>query len=495
MSRKFGFASGKNNSYRPWLRRMSWRRGSISLATTLFLVATLSLIAVPAEAATLTFSASADAVVKRLGPTTNFRTATGLKADNSPVEMVFLKFTVTGTAGSTVTGAKLRLFVTDPSNSGGQFRRVLNNSWSENTITFNNAPVAETPVVASRGAVADNTFVEFDLFGVIKRDGTYSLRISTTASDGVVYASKESSVASQRPRLRITTNTTPPPPAPPPPPPGANPCGTASAPPARYEHVMWMIFENKTYSQVVGSANAPYMTQKARQCASVSTWNDAGQGLPSLPNYLAMTSGSTQGVTSNSNPSGLPTITANNIFRQVRSTGQSYKSYMEDMPSNCRLTASYPYAERHNPEIYYQGPGDRAACAINNVPLGNVSAGHLASDLANNTLPNFSVIVPNDCNNMHDCSVATGDTWLSQWLPVILNSQSYRAGRTAIFLVFDEDTPIPNFVVAPSVVPGTVIQGSYSHYSLLRTTEEMLGISPKLLNAGTALSLRSPLRI
>jgi hypothetical protein len=78
---------------------------------------------------------------------------------------------------------------------------------------------------------------------------------------------------------------------------------------------------------------------------------------------------------------------------------------------------------------------------------------------------------------------------------VILNSQSYRAGRTAIFLVFDEDTPIPNFVVAPSVVPGTVIQGSYSHYSLLRTTEEMLGISPKLLNAGTALSLRSPLRI
>ena len=68
-------------------------------------------------------------------------------------------------------------------------------------------------------------------------------------------------------------------------------------------------------------------------------------------------------------------------------------------------------------------------------------------------------------------------------------------GRTAIFVLFDEDTPVPNFVVAPSVVPGTVIQGSYSHYSLLRTTEEMLGIGPKLLNAGTALSLRPPLGI
>jgi hypothetical protein len=62
-------------------------------------------------------------------------------------------------------------------------------------------------------------------------------------------------------------------------------------------------------------------------------------------------------------------------------------------------------------------------------------------------------------------------------------------------VLFDEDTPVPNFVVAPSVVPGTVIQGNYSHYSLLRTTEEMLAIGLKLQNAGTALSFRSPLRI
>lgn len=256
-----------------------------------------------------------------------------------------------------------------------------------------------------------------------------------------------------------------------------------------------MLFENKTYSQVIGNASAPYMTQTARQCASVSTWSDAGLGLPSLPSYLAMTSGSTQGVTSDSNPSGLPPITADNIFRQVRASGQSQKSYMEDMPSNCRLSASGLYAERHNPEIYYQGPGDRTACATNNVPMGTVSSGNLARDLANNTLPSFSIIVPNVCNDMHDCSVTTGDTWLSQWLPVILASQSYQGGKTAIFVVFDEDTPVPNFVVAPSVVPGTVIHGSYSHYSLLRTTEEMLGIGPKLLNAGTALSLRPPLRL
>jgi hypothetical protein len=96
---------------------------------------------------------------------------------------------------------------------------------------------------------------------------------------------------------------------------------------------------------------------------------------------------------------------------------------------------------------------------------------------------------------MHDCSIATGDTWLSEWLPVILNSQSYLSKRMAIFVVFDEDTPIPNFVVAPTVIPGTIISGNYNHYSLLRSTEEMLAIGPKLLAAGTALSFRTPLRI
>ena len=146
----------------------------------------------PAEAATLTFSATADAVVKRDSPTINFGTATGLKADNSPVEMIFLKFTVTGTAGSTVTSAKLRLFATDPSNSGGQVRRVLNNTWSETRSPSTTRRLRKRRV-ASRGAVADNTFVEFDLSSAIKGDGTYSFRISNTSSDGVIYSSRETS--------------------------------------------------------------------------------------------------------------------------------------------------------------------------------------------------------------------------------------------------------------------------------------------------------------
>jgi hypothetical protein len=465
---------------------------TFSVAVALLLTATFSLTAGPARAATITLGPSADAVVKSATPGTNYGTATGLKADNSPVEMSFLKFVVTGTGG-TVTAAKLRLFVADPSPVGGQFRHVPDNSWAEGSVTWSNAPAASSTNIASLGAVSTGSWVEVDVFSLVKADGTYSLRISSTNSDGAIYNSKEFSDATRRPQLVLTTGSTPPPP--PPPPPGPNPCGTAAAPPATYDHVVWIIFENKRYSQVIGSPSAPYMTQTAQKCASLTNWSDAGSQFPSLPSYLAMTSGSTQGVSTDNSPGSLPPITADNLFRQVRARGLTQKSYQEDMPSNCRLTNSGLYAVRHNPEVYYQGTGDRAACATNNVSLGTTTSGNLFNDLTNNTLPSFSLITPNVCNDTHDCSITTGDTWLSRWLPVILGSQSYQAGRTAVVVLYDEDTPVPNFVVAPSVIPGTVVTGAYSHYSLLRATEEMLGITNLLLNAGTAPSLRQPLNL
>jgi len=102
---------------------------------------------------------------------------------------------------------------------------------------------------------------------------------------------------------------------------------------------------------------------------------------------------------------------------------------------------------------------------------------------------------------MHDSSgcattnsIKNGDDWLKANLPPILNSSTYAAGKTAVFIVWDEDTPIPNVIVAPSVVPGTVYAGALDHYGLLRTTEEMLGL-PCLNNACTAPSFRSPFNV
>jgi hypothetical protein len=178
MHSRSDFANGRKRTGRHRLKRGIPSANWLSAVTTVLFIAAISLIGGTAQAATVAIGPTADAVVKRDTPNTNYGTAIGLKADNSPIEMSFLKFTVSGT-GSTVTGAKLRLFVADPSNLGGQFRRVLNTTWSESTINWSNAPAAESTVLASVGAAPINTFVEVDVFSVVKGDGVFSFRIKT----------------------------------------------------------------------------------------------------------------------------------------------------------------------------------------------------------------------------------------------------------------------------------------------------------------------------
>jgi hypothetical protein len=105
---------------------------------------------------------------------------------------------------------------------------------------------------------------------------------------------------------------------------------------------------------------------------------------------------------------------------------------------------------------------------------------------------------------MHNCSVATGDKWLAAKLPQILNSATYAAGRTAVFVTWDEDDKfegdlcpslncdhLATLVIAPSVQPGTRASQNFSHYSLLRTTEELLGVRGRLGEAASAPSMAS----
>ena len=190
---------------------------------------------------------------------------------------------------------------------------------------------------------------------------------------------------------------------PPPPPPG--PCGTASTPPATYQHVVWIVFENHSYSQIIGSSSAPYINQLASDCGLATNFH--AETHPSLPNYIAMTSGSTQGITDDNGPGSHP-LDVPSIFSQLPGGGS--RSLQESMPSNCLRSNSGQYAVRHNPEAYYTNLG--TDCANFDVPLAsppNISAG-------------FTFVTPNLCNDMHDCSVATGDAWLSNFLPTILSS-------------------------------------------------------------------------
>jgi hypothetical protein len=118
----------------------------------------------------------------------------------------------------------------------------------------------------------------------------------------------------------------------------------------------------------------------------------------------------------------------------------------------------------------------------------------------------FTFVTPNGCDDMHSCPTApegetakqlrNGDTWLSTFLPRVLATPQYRSGSTAVFLTWDEDGGhIPTLVIAPSVTPGTTSSDAFTHYSLLRTTEQMLGIRTYLGRASSARSMRGPFHI
>src|SRR6201987_4031741 len=204
---------------------------------------------------------------------------------------------------------------------------------------------------------------------------------------------------------------------------------TAAAAPA-YRPVIWIWMENHSYSDIIGNtAQAPYINSLASRCGVATDYHNTTP--PSLPNYLAATSGLSQPdlpVTSylDCDVSVVCDTSAASVFGQ----GETWKSYEESMPSNCDKSNSGEYAGRHNPAVYYT--------KLSGCPSRDVPYTQLATDLARNSLPAFSFITPNLIDDMHDGTVAQGNAWLSSHLPAILNSKEYQAGTTAVFITWEE---------------------------------------------------------
>jgi len=241
--------------------------------------------------------------------------------------------------------------------------------------------------------------------------------------------------------------------------------------------------ENHSYSSVMGSSNAPFENSLAKQCGSAT--NDNGVSHPSLPNYLAATGGSTFGVADDASPSAHQ-LSADSIFGQVGRAGLTWRSYDESMPKNCDTSSSGSYAVKHNPAAYYVAL--RAACGTNDLPL----EGSFDRDVAAGSLPSFSFVTPNLCNDTHDCAVPVGDAWLATWIPKILAGPNYSSGNTLVVITWDEgegsSNRIPTIIVGPSVQAGTIATQRFDHYALLRTTEDLLGLT-HLLAAASAPSM------
>jgi phospholipase C len=278
--------------------------------------------------------------------------------------------------------------------------------------------------------------------------------------------------------------------------------------PPRYQHVVVLMEENVGYTQFVGSSQLPFLHQLAQDCGSETNFHAATH--PSQPNYMAATSGVATKVGEH---------TANdNVFHQVQATGRAWKLYAESMPRPCTGGKTGTYQPGHTPAVWYtdlRSPTN--TCAQDQVPLSPA----LDDAIADDALPAYSWITPNQCDDFHwltRCGfprsqrIAHGDAWLADLLPRLVRMPSYQAGSTLILLTFDEggggtkgvdctdpayyrshpDCHIPALAVSPYVVPGTTDGSDQNLYSLLGTTEDVLGL-PRLGRAAGQPSMRAGL--
>ncbi len=260
--------------------------------------------------------------------------------------------------------------------------------------------------------------------------------------------------------------------------------------PPRLSHVVLIVMENRECGQIIGSPDAPYLTALAHRYAQPRAFY--GTTHPSLPNYLALTSGATFGFTDSC--SGC-SVRASNLVDELEAAGISWKAYMEGAPSPCfQGRRAGLYRRRHDPFMFYDDIAHNPARCAKVVPLSQ-----LAIDEARHALPRFAWISPNLCHDMHDCATRVGDTFLSRLVPPLLRAVGQRG---VVIITWDEGGTkrgccskarggnIPTILAGPSVRPGLRSTLPYDAYSILRTIEDSWGL-PRL--GGAACRCTPPL--
>jgi acid phosphatase len=249
----------------------------------------------------------------------------------------------------------------------------------------------------------------------------------------------------------------------------------------KVDKVVLVVFENKEFPQVIGSGAAPTFDALAKRFALLTDYR--GVAHPSLPNYLALVSGSTHGVTSDCTSCG---VAARNLSDTLERAGRTWKTYADGLPApGFTGPTAGRYAKKHDPLLYFEDVAGRPERLRRIVPLTV-----FRRDLDAHALPDFSLVVPDLCHDMHDCPVSTGDAWLGAFLRPLLRSGELAHG--VVYVVFDEGTGgaggggrVPALVVGPLVRPGARVRDPLDHYSLLRTIEDAWRL-PRLARSGAA---------
>ncbi len=236
-----------------------------------------------------------------------------------------------------------------------------------------------------------------------------------------------------------------------------------------FDHVVIAVFENERYSKIIGNPAAPYLTSLSTQGANFT--QSFAITHPSQPNYLAMFSGSTQGITNDACPQNLGNIA--NLGSQLLGAGRTFAGYSEDLPAvGSTVCTSAGYARKHNPWVDFS-----------NVPA-SANQPYTGFPTDYTTLPTLSYVIPNLCHDMHDCSITVGDSWAQANLDAY--AQWAKTHNSLLIVTFDEDDFTNVNQIATVFVGANVVAGNYSetidHYTVLRTLEDMYGLAP-LANA------------
>jgi acid phosphatase len=281
-----------------------------------------------------------------------------------------------------------------------------------------------------------------------------------------------------------------------------------------FSNVYVILMENtslSTLTPAMKNGTAPHLASLAAKYATGSDYH--GVDHPSLPNYIALTSGGTQGVgcdcKAQANAGSCNALNCNllvgscscvnsamNLADQLEAAQLTWRDFGEDMNTPCNVVDSGNYAVRHNPFLYYNGiQSDANRCATHVVDFAGFDPG---SPMA------FNFIAPNLIDDMHNpdptdsTNIPNGDAWIGPHVDSILGSAAYAEGGLLV-VVWDEDDgsggitgtddPVPIFVMSPFAKNGGYASATKAdHYSLLATFEDGLGLA-RLGSAASATPL------
>ncbi|MEO8840965.1 MAG: alkaline phosphatase family protein [Kofleriaceae bacterium] len=260
--------------------------------------------------------------------------------------------------------------------------------------------------------------------------------------------------------------------------------------------IFTIVMENHSQSDILGSADAPFINSLAKQNAVALGYRDSLVH-PSEPNYLWLVAGENFGILDDGEPVTNHVDVKAHIADQLEMQGLSWKAYMESMGSPCGLASNYPYEPKHDPFVYFDDINGWDGTTFQPSTRCNthvVDYSELDKDLAANTVPKYAFITPNMIDDMHDGTVKQGDDWLAREVPKILGSDAFNHGGV-LFLTWDEgsnqsDDP-PMIVISPNANQAMTSNTPYDESSYLKTVQTILGIQELPCDASNASTVQT----